>query len=36
MEYAPVRLPDVPPGGVSAGIDWAGAGHAVCAGAPGW
>ena len=31
MKYAPVRvLPDVPPGGVSAGIDWASADHAVC------
>jgi hypothetical protein len=23
MEYALVRLPDTPPGGVIAGIDWA-------------
>src|SRR4051812_48107147 len=31
MDYALVRiLPEVPPGGVSAGIDWATAGHAVC------
>jgi transposase len=30
MEYAPVRLPDTPPGGVTAGIDGASAGHAVC------
>jgi transposase len=30
MEYAPVRLPDTPPGGVTAGIDWASADHAVC------
>ena len=30
MEYAPVRLPDVPPGGVTAGIDWASADHAIC------
>src|SRR5215470_3134579 len=30
MEYAPVRLPDTPPGGVTAGIDWANADHAVC------
>jgi transposase len=29
MEYAPVRLPDTPPGGVTAGIDWASADHAV-------
>jgi transposase len=31
MKYALVRvLPDVPPGGVCAGIDWAAADHAVC------
>jgi transposase len=31
MQYAPIRvLPDVPPGGVCAGIDWAAASHAVC------
>jgi transposase len=30
MKYAPVSWPDVPPGGVSAGIDWASADHAVC------
>ena len=31
MKYALVRLlPDVPPGGVCAGIDWADADHAVC------
>ena len=31
MKYALVRLlPDVPPGGVVAGIDWASADHAVC------
>jgi transposase len=30
MEYAPVGLPDTPPGGVTAGIDWASADHAVC------
>ena len=31
MKYAPALvLPDVPPGGVSAGIDWASADHAVC------
>jgi transposase len=31
MKYALVRvLPEVPPGGVSAGIDWAPADHAVC------
>jgi transposase len=31
MKYAPIRvLPDVPPGGVCAGIDWASAVHAVC------
>ena len=31
MKYALVRvLPEVPPGGVCAGIDWASADHAVC------
>ena len=31
MNYAPLRvLPDVPPGGAVAGIDWASAGHAAC------
>jgi transposase len=30
MEYAPVCLPDTPPGGLTAGIDWASADHAVC------
>jgi transposase len=36
MEYAPVCLPDTPPGGLTAGIDWASADHAVCvAGAAG-
>jgi transposase len=31
MKYALVRvLPDVPPGGVCAGIDWAAADHVVC------
>ena len=30
MEYAPVGLPDTPAGGLTAGIDWASAGHAVC------
>ncbi len=31
MQYALLRvLPDVPPGGVLAGIDWAAASHAVC------
>jgi transposase len=31
MKYAPIRvLPEVPPGGVCAGIDWASAAHAVC------
>src|SRR5207344_2741060 len=30
MKYAPVSRPDVPPGGVCAGIDWASADHAVC------
>jgi transposase len=30
MEYAPVSRPDAPPGGVTAGIDWASADHAVC------
>jgi transposase len=30
MKYAPASLPDAPPGGVSAGIDWASADHAVC------
>jgi transposase len=35
MEYAR-KLPAAPPGGVTAGIDWASAGHAVCvAGAAG-
>jgi hypothetical protein len=32
MKYALVTfLPDVPPGGVCAGIDWADAGHAIWA-----
>ena len=31
MKYALVKvLPEVPPGGVCAGIDWASADHAVC------
>jgi transposase len=31
MDYAPLRvLPEVPPGGAVAGIDWASQGHAVC------
>jgi transposase len=30
MEYALAFLPDTPPGGVTAGIDWASADHAVC------
>ena len=30
MKYAPVPRPGTPPGGVSAGIDWASADHAVC------
>jgi len=30
MNYAPVSWPGAPPGGVSAGIDWASADHAVC------
>jgi transposase len=30
MEYARVSLPDTPPGGLTAGIDWASADHAVC------
>ena len=30
MEYARKMLPATPPGGVSAGIDWASADHAVC------
>jgi transposase len=31
MNYAPLRvLPDVPPGGAVAGIDWASAGHVAC------
>jgi transposase len=31
MKYALARaLPDIPPGGVCAGIDWAAASHAVC------
>ena len=30
MEYALVCPPDAPPGGLTAGIDWASADHAVC------
>jgi transposase len=30
MEYAPVSLPATPPGGVTAGIDWASADHVAC------
>src|SRR5215472_10473521 len=30
MQYAPARLPGTPPGGLTAGIDWASADHAVC------
>jgi transposase len=30
MKYARVSPPDAPPGGLSAGIDWASADHAVC------
>jgi transposase len=30
MEYARVSLPDTPPGGVTAGIDWASADHVAC------
>ncbi len=30
MKYARVSLPGTPPAGVTAGIDWASAGHAVC------
>jgi len=30
MEYARLSLPAAPPGGVTAGIDWASADHAVC------
>jgi transposase len=30
MEYARLCLPATPPGGVTAGIDWASADHAVC------
>jgi transposase len=30
MKYARVSRPDVPPGGVTGGIDWASADHAVC------
>ena len=30
MKYARVPRPGTPPGGVTAGIDWASAGHAVC------
>src|SRR5215471_10012796 len=30
MKYARVRRPGTPPGGLSAGIDWASADHAVC------
>jgi transposase len=30
MEYAPASLPDTPPGGVTAGIDWATDDHVAC------
>jgi len=30
MEYAPVSPPDIPPGGVTAGIDWATDDHVAC------
>jgi transposase len=30
MEYARVSLPDTPPGGVTAGVDWASADHVAC------
>jgi transposase len=30
MKYAPVSRPGAPPGGVTAGIDWASSDHAVC------
>jgi len=30
MQYVPARLPGTPPGGLTAGIDWASADHAVC------
>ena len=30
MKYARVPRPEAPPGALSAGIDWASAGHAVC------
>ncbi len=30
MQYAPIGLPKTPPGGVTAGIDWANNDHAVC------
>ena len=30
MKYARVPRPEAPPGGLSAGIDWASADHAVC------
>jgi transposase len=30
MKYARAARPDTPPGGVTAGIDWASADHAVC------
>ena len=29
MQYAPVFLPDVPPGAVTAGVDWSNDDHAV-------
>jgi hypothetical protein len=37
MKYARIHvLPETPPGGLTAGIDWGNAGHAVCvAGAAG-
>jgi transposase len=30
MEYAPVSLPEAPPGWVTAGVDWASADHVAC------
>src|SRR6476620_4990721 len=30
MKYAPVSWPGAPPGGLTAGIDWASPDHAVC------
>src|SRR6266851_6635592 len=30
MEYARISLPEAPPGGVTAGVDWASADHVAC------